>query len=113
MVFECSDLGEAPVAEGAVVRLLPGVGAHVALQAGGFEESLAAVAAEVGPLVVVLLAVEDGAVPVTELPPAVLTLQPNLVIIIKTDNYFEFVSMWTEIQAPCVFCPSRGRRDVV
>ena len=83
VVLECGDLGEAPVAEGAVVRLLPGVGAHVALQTGGFEESLPAVAAEVGPLVVVLLPVQDCAVPVTELPPTVLALQTIRIITIK------------------------------
>ena len=44
------------------------------LQTGSFEEALATVLAEVGPLVVVLLPVEDGGVPVAELSTAVLAL---------------------------------------
>ena len=56
-------------------RPLPGVGPEMPVQAGRLEETLVADLAEVGPVVGVLLPVEDDAVPVGEFPIALLALE--------------------------------------
>ena len=76
MILQCCDLRESSSTEFTVERFLTSVGPHVSLnnamlslmtksfniylETGSLEETFATVLAEVGPLVVVLLPVENG-----------------------------------------------------